>query len=255
MPSADSKQRFSSRVEQYVKYRPGYPAAVLDFLRERIGLLPAWIVADIGSGTGISTKLFLDSGNTVFAVEPNREMREAAEQLLAGYATFRSVDGSAEQTTLAPSSCDLVVAGQAFHWFDAVATKAEFARILQPGGWVMLMWNVRRTSGSPFLEAYEKMLLTFGTDYAKVRHENIDTRALGSFFGSTGYQTATFDNEQVFDFEGLQGRLLSSSYAPAAGQTGHKEMLTELRRIFDVYNMAGKVTIPYDTEVHVGRFG
>jgi SAM-dependent methyltransferase len=253
MPSPDSKQRFSSKVEQYVKYRPGYPAEVLDFLRERIGLVPSWTVADVGSGTGISTKLFLDAGNTVFAVEPNREMREAAERLLTGYAKFHSVDGSAEHTTLAPASCDLLVAGQAFHWFDAVATRAEFVRILKPGGWVLLMWNVRRTSGSPFLEEYEQMLLTYGTDYAKVRHENVNAQALTEFFGAASYQSARFDNQQVFNYDGLQGRLLSSSYIPAAGQPGYNEMLVELRQIFNRSQTAGKVTIPYDTEVHLGR--
>ena len=148
------------------------------------------------------------------------------------------------------------MAEQAFHWFtDAVATKAEFARVLRPGGWVMLMWNVRRTSGSPFLEAYEQRLLTYGTDYTKVRHENIDERALGVFFGAAGYQTVKFDNEQVFDYEGLQGRLLSSSYAPSAGKPGHSEMLAELRQIFDRCYTAGKIKIPYDTEVHVGQLG
>lgn len=253
MPASDSKQRFSSRVEQYVKHRPGYPAEVLDFLRERIGLMPDWTVADVGSGTGISTKLFLDAGNIVYAVEPNREMREAAERLLAPYPKFHRVDGSAENTTLTQASCDLVVAGQAFHWFDPVATKMEFAKILKPKGWVMLMWNVRRVRGTPFLEQYEQMLLTYGTDYSQVRHENVDEPALRAFFGAADFQSVKFDNQQVFDYEGLQGRLLSSSYAPAAGQPRHDEMLTELRRIFDNNNSAGKVTIPYDTEVHVGR--
>jgi SAM-dependent methyltransferase len=251
----DSKQRFSSRVERYVKYRPNYPAAVLDALREWIGLDASWVVADVGSGTGISAELFLRRGNTVYAVEPNREMRETAETLLAGYEKLHSIDGSAEQTTLAPGSIDLIVAGQAFHWFDPAEAKREFQRILGARRWVVLMWNVRRVRGTPFLEAYERLLLSFASDYSQVRHENIDAAALGSFFAPGGYQTLTFPNEQAFDYAGLEGRLLSSSYTPDVGQPGYGEMLAELRRIFGEFQSSGQVTIEYDTEVHISQLG
>src|SRR5712691_7831802 len=141
---ADAKQRFSNRVADYVRYRPGYPPAVLDLLRTDCGLRPDHVVADIGSGTGILSKLFLENGNRVFGVEPNAEMRQAGEEYLASYDGFSSIEGSAESTTLADSSVDFITAAQAFHWFDPQAARREFARILKPGGWVVILWNDRR---------------------------------------------------------------------------------------------------------------
>src|SRR5579863_1256797 len=115
---SNSTTRFSDRVEDYVKYRPHYPKKILSYLQDRYAFGPGWVVADIGSGTGISTELFLRFGNNVFAVEPNLEMRSKAEELLAAHPGFRSVEGTAEATGLPGSSIDLIVAGQAFHWFD-----------------------------------------------------------------------------------------------------------------------------------------
>src|SRR5262245_20933382 len=190
--------RFSDRVADYVRTRPGYPPAVLDILRAETGLTPATVIADIGSGTGLSAEMFLKNGNTVFGVEPNREMREAGASLLAPYANFHSLAGSAEATTLPDASVDLVVAGQAFHWFDAAKTRAEFRRILRPGGFVALLWNTRRIGTTPFLQAYEDLLQRFGTDYREVVHTNVDPSALATFFGGD-YRSHKLDNEQVFD--------------------------------------------------------
>ena len=177
----DSTEHLSNRVENYIRYRPGYPVEVLQILREEMGFGPAWIVADIGSGTGISTKLFLDHGNLVYGVEPNREMREAAERLWAGRLNFHSIVGTAEETTLDEHSIDLAVAGQAFHWFDADRARREFMRILRPGGRVLLMWNTRHTGSTPFLRGYEALLQEFGTDYREVNHENIGEAHCGLF--------------------------------------------------------------------------
>jgi SAM-dependent methyltransferase len=199
------------------------------------------------------TERFLEHGNTVFAVEPNRDMREAAERLLERCSTFRSVDGRAEATGLADHSVDFVVAGQAFHWFDADATKIEFQRILRAPGWVALVWNVRDSTSTPFLLEYSQLLQRFGTDYNAIRHERIDDSVLAAFFGRGGYRTATFPNRQVVDFRGLQGRLLSSSYTPDAGEPGHDEMLTELARIFDEHQSDGRVTLEYRTTTHYGQ--
>jgi ubiquinone/menaquinone biosynthesis C-methylase UbiE len=210
------------------------------------------VIADVGSGTGISAELFLRAGNVVYAVEPNREMREAAERLLAHFPNFHSVSASAQATTLADHSVDFIVAAQAFHWFNTPETRAEFSRILKPGGHIVLIWNERRLDSTPFLQAFEQLLITFGTDYTKVRHENVNTAALGAFFRSA-YATHTFAYEQRFDFEGLKGRLLSSSYAPAEGQPRHDEMIAELRRIFEVYQESGQVCFEYDTRLHLGR--
>ncbi len=251
--SPDPTRRFSDRVENYVRYRPGYPEEILQTLRAETGLSPASAVADLGSGTGISAELLLREGCTVYAVEPNAEMRTAAEARLGENPGFHSVAGTAEATTLPERSVALVTAGQAFHWFDIPRTRAECLRILQPGGWATLFWNVRRTGSTPFLRAYEELLLTYGTDYARVRHENVGPDVLGEFFGPGGYRTAVFFNVQSFDLEGLTGRLLSSSYTPGPGHPNHAPMLEELTRIFHTYQEEGRVRFEYDTEMFYGR--
>ncbi len=248
-------QRFSNRVENYIQYRPGYPPAILELLRAKCGLGPAATVADIGSGTGILTRLLLASGNRILGVEPNREMREAGERLLAGHPAFTSVAGTAEATTLPDGSIDLITAGQAFHWFDRPKARVEFQRILKPGGWVALLWNDRNISDRPFFRAYEELLLTYGTDYALVNHKNVDARLLGEFFGPGGYGFASYPNDQTFDFTGLQGRLLSSSYAPDERDPRHAPMLTALQTLFDAYQTNGTVTFDYDTTVFYGQLG
>jgi len=251
----DSTKRFSSRVENYIKYRPGYPPAMIDFLKSTCQLTPELTIADIGSGTGILTELFLKNGNTVFGVEPNQDMREAAERLLKSYPGFRSVAASAEATPLDNQSVDMITAGQAFHWFDRERARKEFVRILKPGGWVVLIWNDRDISARPFFEAYENLLVTFGTDYEAVGHKHVDMKIIGSFFGANSFEFASFPNEQVFDFEGLKGRLLSSSYAPEAGHPKHAPMLETLERIFGEHQTEGKVVFEYDTAVYFGRLG
>ncbi len=251
-PSAAPEERFSDRVENYVRYRPGYPQEIIDLLRREAGLTAASSIADIGSGTGISAEFFLKSGCNVHAVEPNREMREAAERMLAGYPCFHSVNGTAQATTLADHSVGLIVAAQAFHWFNTAETRAEFSRILRPGGCIVLIWNERKLDATPFLRAYEDLLLRFGTDYASIRHENIDAAALDRFF--IGPCTAhSFPNEQRFDFAGLKGRLLSSSYAPAEGHSQYEPMIAELRRLFDLHQEAAQVCFEYTTQVYIGR--
>ncbi|HEX8686675.1 MAG TPA: class I SAM-dependent methyltransferase, partial [Pyrinomonadaceae bacterium] len=197
----DPTTRFSSRVADYVKYRPGYPAEVLRLLEAECGLTAESVVADVGSGTGLLSELFLKNGNRVYGVEPNAEMREAGERLLAAYANFVSVDGRAEATTLEDGSVDFVTAGQAFHWFDPAGARREFARILRPGGWVVLAWNDRRTAGTPFLEGYERLLLEYGTDYREVSVKYMEESSLSTLFGAARMRTGDFVNEQVFDFE------------------------------------------------------
>jgi SAM-dependent methyltransferase len=249
----DPTSRFSTRVADYVKYRPGYPAAVLRLLEDECGLTPESVVADVGSGTGLLSELFLRNGNRVYGVEPNREMREAGERLLAAYANFVSVEGRAEATTLDDGSVDFVAAGQAFHWFDPASARREFGRVLRPGGWVVLAWNDRRTSGTPFLEDYERLLHEYGTDYAAVSAKYMEESALSTLFGAAGPRTASFDNEQVFDFDGLRGRLASSSYAPEAGHPKFDPMMRELEALFRRHERGGRVVVAYDTRVFYGR--
>jgi SAM-dependent methyltransferase len=251
--TTDPTGRFSTRVADYVKYRPGYPPAVLRLLADECGLTPGSFVADVGSGTGILAELFLKNGNRVYGVEPNREMREAGERLLASYANFVSVDGRAEETTLADASVDYVTAGQAFHWFDPPRARREFRRILRPGGWVVLAWNDRRTAGTPFLEDYERLLLEYGTDYAAVSARYMEESALSTLFGATGPRTASFDNEQVFDFEGLRGRLTSSSYSPEPGHPDFDPLMRGLEALFRRHEREGRVVVAYDTKVFYGK--
>jgi SAM-dependent methyltransferase len=251
---SDATRLFSPRVEDYIRYRPSYPPAIIDLLERECGLTREWAVADVGSGPGNLSRLFLEHGNRVLGVEPNREMREAGERLLPDHPGFVSVDGAAEATGLPDGSVDLVAAGQAFHWFDQGRARLEFRRILRPPRWVALVWNERRVGGAPFQEAYERLLVRYGTDYARARHRDAaDAAALDGFFGPGGYGRASFENVQMFDFEGLRGRLLSSSYAPLPGQPGHAEMLAELRKIFEEYEEDGRIAFEYDTTVYYGR--
>jgi SAM-dependent methyltransferase len=248
----DSTARFSDRVENYVRYRPGYPEQVVETLAAEAGLTAESIIADIGSGTGISSEPFLRHGSTVYGVEPNEPMRAAAERLLAGYPRFQSVAGTAEATTLPADSVDYVVAGQAFHWFDRERARQEFARILRAGGWVVLLFNTRLVDASPFLQAYEQLLHEFATDYAQVDHRNVNEDRLRTFFRGE-YRTGTFPNHQDFDYDGLRGRLLSSSYVPNAGHPGYRPMLAALERIFTSHQQDGRVRFEYRTEMHFGH--
>jgi SAM-dependent methyltransferase len=252
MAQADPTLRFSSRVENYIRYRPGYPAEVLEALRTDCGLTPAAVVADIGCGTGIFTRLLLDHGNRVLGVEPNREMREAADRLLAGHAAFTSIAGTAETTTLPDHSIDFAAAAQAAHWFDLPKARREFARILTPGGWAVLIWNERSTDTTPFLRAYEALLLAYGTDYQQVRHEDTSDN-IGSFFAPSPFTARMFEMRQQFDYGELEGRLLSSSYAPLEGHPKYGPMLTELHRIFEAHKKGGRVSMEYRTRMYYGH--
>ena len=250
---SDSTRRFSSRVENYVKYRPSYPAEVVALLAAECRLTPDALVADIGSGTGLLTELFLKRGYHVIGVEPNHEMRAAGERLLGDYANFSSVDATAEATTLTDQSVDLIVAGQAFHWFDRARARDEFARILRPGGWVALVWNERRVGSTPFLEAYERLLRGYSSEYETLNHRQVDQATIAAFFAAGTFRSATFENRQVFDFEGVKGRLLSSSYTPEPGHPHHQPMLDELARMFHDHQDNGTVAFEYDTNVYYGR--
>lgn len=249
---ADTVDRFSNRVENYVKYRPGYPPQIITLLKEKCGLTPQSIVADIGSGTGILSELLLKNGNTVLGVEPGREMRRAAERLLKDYKSFKSVEGTAEQTGLPSKSVDLVTAAQAFHWFDQKKAKLEFARILKPNSWVVLIWNERRLEASQFLIEFEELLLKYATDYQEVRHENV-RESISSFFAPEVPAFARFDNVQLFDLAGLKGRVASASYTPEPGNANYQLLFSGLEDIFRRHAEDDKIRFEYDTTVYYGR--
>jgi ubiquinone/menaquinone biosynthesis C-methylase UbiE len=252
MPASNATSRFSDRVENYVRYRPGYPPEVVEELRAECGLIASHVVADIASGTGIWTHMLLENGNPVFGVEPNAEMRQAGERLLAAFPKFTSVEGTAEATTLADQSADFVTAAQAAHWFDRARARREFVRILKPGGWQVLLWNERLTDSTAFLRDYEQLLLTYATDYQDIRHEHT-TSAVNEFFDPSPFQERTFAMRQEFDYAGVEGRLLSSSYAPGPEHSKHAPMLRELRGIFEANAVEGLVGFEQNPRLYFGQ--
>ena len=253
MKIMDSTQRFSSRVETYLKYRPHYPQAVIETLEEACQLTPDCVVADIGSGTGFLSELFLKNNNTVLAVEPNREMRVAGENYCRQYEHFHSINATAEATTLSDNSVDFVVAAQAFHWFDYEQARVEFARILKSNGNAVLIRNDRETQSSPFLRDYEQLLQTYAIDYREVNHKGTHNRALTTLFGADQWIQKDIDYHQLFDYEGLEGRLMSCSYAPEPGHQNYEPMLAQLSKIFHTYCVDNVVKFEYKTRMFYGQ--
>lgn len=249
----NSTSRFSDRVENYIKYRPGYPSQVLDHLNTECGLTSDSCVADIGSGTGILTRLFLDNHNDVYAVEPNHEMRSAAENAFKDNPHFHSINATAELTQLTVDFFDFIIAGQAFHWFDRSPAKQEFQRILKPHGYVVLIWNERKIDSTPFLVAYEEMLQEFATDYTEINHTNISSADFEAFFSPHPVRNHTIPNSQTFDFPALKGRLLSSSYCPQQEHPDYERIMKRLQEIFENNESNGTVAFDYDTNLFYGH--
>jgi len=210
------------------------------------------LIADVGSGTGLSTELFLKNGNTVIGVEPNPEMRVAGERILVKYSKFSSVNGMAEATRLSDHSVDFVMAAQAFHWFKREDTRAEFVRILKPDGWVVIAWNGYRVESSPLMTAYQDLVIRYGTDYSEVRRE-VEGCEVESFYAPGTCKRARFEFQQVFNYEGLKGRLLSSSYVPEPDHPNYDAMLKDVRKVFDANQTNGKVVFNYETELYYGQ--
>ncbi len=248
----DPTQRFSTRVEDYRRYRPSYPPGVLELLERECSLTSSSVVADIGSGTGLLSELLLQRGCTVVGVEPNAEMREAGERILSRWPLFRSVSGRAENTMLEPASFDLITAGQAFHWFEPAGTRREFQRILKPGGFVALVWNERISAGDPFLEGYESLLHRFAPDYSDSEHGRGNPATIASFFGPSPWKTASYANRQWLDLQGVRGRLRSSSYVPQPGTDGYAELLRGIEALFAKHQRDGRIALTYETRVYYG---
>jgi len=250
----DSTRRFSDRVEAYQKYRPGYPPALVSTLLEKAGLGAGAVVADIGSGTGIFTRLLLDHGLRVSAVEPNTNMRKAAEASLLEYENFTSIDGTAEDTSLAEGSIDLVTAAQAFHWFNNAATNVEFRRILKPEGKLALIWNKRKVS-QPFQHAYDATLRDYVPEYDAVNHMNLAESDIAEFFDDGHMELLRFDNSQQLTFSGLLGRLKSSSYCPAEDSSQYPSLVAALATLFEEFALNDVVDFQYETQLYLGPVG
>lgn len=248
---SDAKQRFSDRVENYFKYRPGYPEELIPLLQREAGLQPEQVVADIGSGTGFSAKLFLDNGNVVYGVEPNEPMRKAAEGFLREYPAFRSLHGSSEATGLPDKSVDVIVCAQAFHWFDKEATKREFSRIAKPEAQLILIWNDRKPN-DPFQEGYSQIIDQFSIDYQQVTHRNITDEQIATFYAPGKFRKFVLHYEQQFDLQGLIGRVVSSSYMPNEQHPNYPQLLDALADIYHAFNKNGLITFAYETRVYLG---
>jgi SAM-dependent methyltransferase len=246
-------ERFSNRVENYVKYRPDYPKEFIDYLYSQVGFSKDSIIADIGSGTGILTRLLLERGSRVVGVEPNKKMRKAAEILLEEYPKFISMDGTAETTGISNEAVDYVICATSFHWFNREVCKKEFSRILKSGGKVVLVWNKRIVEESRFLAAYEELLKAYLPEYDGINHGLITDDEFKNFFKNRFYNSFSFKNEQLFDLEGLKGRLMSSSYAPMPGESNHDVLMQGLENIFNKYSVEGKVDFKYTTEGYIGE--
>lgn len=254
MSSKNNTTRFTDRVNDYRKFRPHYPNDIVIFLQDSYGITPQDTIADIGAGTGISSRLFLENGYKVLAVEPNAAMRKAAVDDLRLFEKFDAIQGTAEHTSLPDSAVNIIIAAQAFHWFDVPAARKEFNRILMANGLVVLIWNERLTT-SAFEAEYDSFIVRHAIDYVKVDHRNIDYERIKGFFAPYPCALKVFSNHQDFDFEGLKGRLLSSSYMPQAGSEGYDEMIAGLKLLFDRHSSQDTIRINYDTNVYVGRWG
>lgn len=245
----DATERFTGRADHYARYRPLYPAALLQTLTAEAVLHPRDQVADVGAGTGILSELLLRNGNAVVAVEPNASMRAGLVPLQQAWPSLRVTGGAAEATQLPPASVDVVVAGQAFHWFDPVRAQREFARILRPGGRIALVWNVRDKTSTPFLRGYEAMLDQYAPEFARLKAGPIDLPVLEAFFAPGGFEARSFPHDTSYDLAGLEGLLRSTSYAPQPGHPAHEPMLAALGRLFAASAREGMVTMKYQTRL------
>jgi SAM-dependent methyltransferase len=250
--SQDPTVRFSGRAQAYASGRPGYPPEIAKALARELGLLPGAVIVDLGSGTGLSSSLFLQAGFQVIGVEPNAQMRAQAERALAAMPGFASVAGSAQHTTLADASADCVVAAQAFHWFDLKATRAESLRILRAPKRAALIWNVRRNNESEFSRGYERLLLEYGREYPQIRERHTDEDSIEAFFGGSHWRLTEFEQSTELDFELLAARANSSSYLPAPPDPAHALMMRALQALFDATRHGGRVVMQYDTRVYSG---
>jgi SAM-dependent methyltransferase len=247
----NSSDRFLGRVDSYAKHRPSYPAAAIDLLAARCGLKPRANVIDLGSGTGILSRLLLERGAQVYGIEPNVEMRRYCAEALAGR-DFHSQEGTAENTRMPDAFFDLLVAGQSFHWFKPEPARTEALRILKPGAWAALLWNERPQGRNAFLDDYEALLRRYAPEYEAVARLRAEEDGIRRFFGQEP-ESASFANQQLFDFEGLAGRVQSSSYAPMPDRPEFEPLMAGLRQVFDRYQQEGRVAFPYRTLVYFAQ--
>lgn len=251
--SVNPTGRFSGRVEAYRRYRSRYPREIIPLLREKCGLTSESLVADIGAGTGMLAEIFLENGNSVYAVEPNAEMRAACAELAAQYPKLTCIDGTAEATRLPHHSADLIAVGRAFHWFDHDRCRPEFMRILRPGGWVVLAGQGPRRGKEPVQDDYQEILRVHGIDYSRLRERYNIKNAIRQFFAGGALHEAEFAGYEDLTYEGLEGHTLSLSVTPQPGHPGFPAMQDALKNYFEKYQRDGKVQLPMNCRVSMGQ--
>ncbi|MDR1536809.1 MAG: class I SAM-dependent methyltransferase [Clostridiales bacterium] len=249
MDATDSKERFSDRAKVYARHRPDYPDEAVRLILESSEDGPA---ADIGSGTGKLTKMLLPSGRQIYAVEPNPMMRCEAEAELSKFPNFHSVCASAEETTLPDNFAALIVAAQAFHWFDKEKCKKEFRRISTSAGVAALIWNQADACASDFMRSYLDAADIYSGDYPKHHHDLTNLKQFELFFDGN-FTSRLLAWSAPINFEGLWGRALSSSYAPVEGHPHYEPLKASLEEIFSKHQKSGFVTYEYKTLVVLGK--
>ncbi len=327
-------ERFTGHAAAYAAARPSYPQTLATDLQQRLHLPDTTVVADLGSGTGLSSEIFLRIGWTVLGVEPNAAMRATAENYLArifhqghetcadagtsavaregrrrmpyqdspgcmgehlsasprspddpnwlsdschetvsserekihkrgrpgeisglaSYAKFRSVHGTAEDTTLPERSVDLVVAAQAAHWFDAPRARIEALRILRPPAWAALIWNERLLSeDNAFAQGYEQLLRDWGSDYTQVRSRHANRELITTFLGGAPLHTLSYSHALMLDENALRTLVASASYMPQPGAPTYEAMMDHLHRLFVTTQTQGQVRMDYVARVYAGH--
>lgn len=244
---------FSGDVADYAKYRPSYPPKITQYMKKEFKLSNDHCVADIGSGTGLSSKLFLKFGCTVYGVEPDPAMRTVAEKKLAEFEAFTSIDGTAHDTHLPAHSVDFVVSAQAFQWFDQDMVKPEFKRILRPNGYCVLLWNQHPFKGSAMAKEFDQLLHQYLPEFTQAtRRDSIDEQLTGFF--DQDFQRERFKNYHVMNFETFLGWTKSYAFNLRPEAPGYNDLMQSLRKLYEKYNDNGHVTFEYFTHIYVGRF-
>ena len=272
--NSDNRERFSGKAGLYSAGRPSYAEGFLQELRSLYGFGGDTVVADIGSGTGKLTKQLLQLGCRVFGVEPNEDMRRAAEADLAGYPGFGSIKGDASHTTLPDRSVDAVTVAQAFHWFPVDEFRQECLRICRPGGRIFLIWNQRDMS-SPLVQDLHRLYTRYGKDFTGFNQGlTEDDERIRRFFRADEpsgdrnpcydrkeypnpltYDREEYPNPLTYDREGFRIRCLSSSHSPKSGEGNYEAYMREVDRIFDEYAEDGRLHMPNRTTVYSGEIG
>lgn len=250
--NADTKDLFTGKMDDYSRYRPGYPQGIIQLLEKHASLTKDSVVADIGSGTGILSALFLHYGNMVFSVEPNRDMTARARRDLSGFPGFHPVDGTAENTGIEDGLIDIIVAGQSFHWFNREKAATEFRRILKPGGNIALIWNDRIPESTGMNADYERICKAFSPRYHGSGSSSVGEPAISEFFNGN-YSIFILENAQSLDLEGIKGRYFSASYAIGKGDPDYDRLNHAFEDAFEKNRVGNTVQLRYETRIYLGK--